>query len=116
MALQTPDIIDTNYSGVVAVFAGFYLGTVAWQGNASELFTQLKKEKGYVEFLLACAILSFIVKNDKSGISTPIIGLGILATTLQLSNKIDITGPMKRFSNGEIGLLEAFKQVVQLGI
>lgn len=116
MAIETPDIIDTNYSGVVAVFAGIYLGAVAWQGNTSDLFNQLKKEKGYVEFLLACAILSFIVKNDKTGISAPIIGLGILATTLQLSNKIDITGPLKRFSNGEIGLLDTIKQTVQLGI
>lgn len=115
MDIETPNISTDGLDGLAFVLVGAYAGAVVYQGNFWPLFAQLKKEKGYLEFVLACAILAFIVNNDKTGIAAPMIGLGILGVSLNMAGKINLSGPINSFANGRTGLFATIKSIANIG-
>lgn len=104
--------ITSIVSGATTIFAGVYLVVVVWNGNASKLWDELKKELGFVEFLIAVLILAWFINNGTGSGATPlgqllasVASLGILSALIVVAGKWNYA-PLSDFANGNAGLFQ----------
>ena len=98
------DDFDEVMDGAAAIAIGVYLVIVIYRGNVIPFLNELKKEVGFLEFIVAVYILYRLVKIPTAG---PIIGAlaagAILAAVLKASQNFNSTA-FTQFANGQISI------------
>ena len=98
---------------VSGVALGGYLIAVTYNGNLPTLWETLKKEKGYLEFIVALFILGAINEfGPTSKISIAVSGIGITAVILKAASNSEVTSKISAFANGQASMLDVFKSLL----
>ena len=98
--------MEDDFDKVLVVLLGTYLLIVFSNGNAYKMAELLKKEKGYLEFILALMLVYYLTKYDKTGLVAPLVSLSGLAILLYSANYLNLSDLSKKFANGEISLFD----------
>lgn len=100
-------------NGAATVGAGAYLVTVVYKGNTHELFTLLKSEKGYIDFVIALFILGAIQKyGPTSKLSSTLTAITLIALAVKTMGKTGVSDAITKFGRGEAGILETAKSIL----
>jgi len=100
---------SSSFNGVSAVVVGAYLAAVFVNGNSQALVKQLAGDTGYLEFLVACFIVKWIIDNDVTGVAWPLLVIAILAAGMKLVGRLNVMDAIDAFSSGKAGLFETVK-------
>ncbi len=92
--------------GLAVVAIGVYLAMVLIRGNAKPFLTEVVKETGFVEFVLAIFIVSLILKLPQAA---PVRGPIIFATVFILAARIISGSNMAAFSDFAAGRVSLFQ-------
>ena len=103
---------ESTLDGLVAVGAGAYLLAVCYQGNFWPFWHQLLTETGYIQFVIAAAVLAFVVQNDTTGLAVPIIGLGVLSVALMIATNSNFGSVLNDFGAGRKNLFQTIKGLI----
>lgn len=105
--------IDRALGGISAIALGAYLAAVITHGNTEALLSELKKETGYLEFLVAVWVLWHLMTYKPiRDVSAPLVLGGILAIALKIAATSNISSKMEQFSSGQISLFGLFRSVI----
>lgn len=103
-------ISELNWVGAIVV-AG-YIGTVIAQGNADQLFKEIKTETPFLEFVVALAILWTLSRNKSVGPAVnAFVIMALLALGLKIAANTNSSNALKEFGNGNAGLFETIRKV-----
>lgn len=100
--------LDKTVAGFVAILAGAYLGAVVWNGNASKLGDELKKEFAFVEFITAVYLLSLVVNYGPKP-ARQLVSLAVFTSLFIAMGKMD-NSALSEFGQGNIGLFQMLKR------
>lgn len=99
--------------GVSAIIIAGYLGAVAIKGKAPTLLSYLKGELGYVEFMIAGAVLYQVTKLPEGGsIAKAFIGIAIVAGILKVISSIS-PQTFQSFASGQTDLITFITTIAQ---
>lgn len=105
--------ISSLVNGASALVIGGYLAAVVYQGNTSKIITEVVKDYGYLEFLIALIVLKVIVDNPGThDIATLLIVSAIIAAFIKFVENSGLsTDALKEFGAGRAGLFETIGKV-----
>lgn len=97
---------DGVIDGVAAIAVGVYLVVVFYNGNIKQLGSELKKESGFLEFLVAAFIVYKLLQIQ---MTRPIIGLFVIGAFIIAAQNIvrgmDVSA-FQKYSRGGITLFQ----------
>lgn len=90
----------------VFVIAG-YLGMVVYRGNMGALLSELPKDAGYIEFLVAGAVLKVIVDNPNThSVALGLVAVSIVAVLLKAASGSGNLSALSEFGAGRAGIFQ----------
>lgn len=107
------DDIANDLDALSGILIAVYLGTVVYRGNVSKLYSLLTGEMGYLDFVLAIAILYLIYNNPHTSFLAPFILLGIAAIIISRSSNSNLASITSKFSSGQAGLLDTINETAK---
>lgn len=91
---------------------GVYLFAVVWHKNTVQLGRYLKKEEGYIEFIVALLILGAINKYAPSSkIAKTLTAFAILAALISIAEKNNLSAKLGEFASGRVSGLDTLKDI-----
>lgn len=94
--------------GLAAIGLGVYLAAVVLNGNLSAFLTEIKKETGFLEFIIALFIVYQLTKVPAlKPFTLPIVLASVIILTMRVVRGSD-TRAFSQFSSGQIGLFDLF--------
>jgi hypothetical protein len=97
--------------GLAAVALGVYLAAVLLNGNLSAFLGEVKKEVGFLEFIVALFIVYQLTKVPAiRPVTIPLVGAAGLIMAFRVINGSDGQA-FNQFAQGRIGLFELFGRV-----
>lgn len=96
-------------NGIASVALGGYLAAVVYQGNTRELFTLVREELPFVEWMIAFLILYWFARTEStSDIGKPLITISFIALALIAFQRAprNIFQRLKEYGDGDISLYE----------
>jgi hypothetical protein len=105
-------INDGTLDGIAGIAAGAYLISVVYQGNFWPFWDKMLTEVGYLEFLVAVAVLNYVYQNDKTGLAGPFIALGILAASIKYASQFNYSQALADYASGNKTLFQTVYAVV----
>lgn len=100
-------------NGMLAMALGVYLLMVFSHGNIPQLVDRLSQETGFAEFLVAVALVQWGIEHDPSGLSKPLVALGMFGGMLAVTGHLDIVGATRDFATGRKSLFETIGSMVK---
>lgn len=107
IVLETADnTLDGALDGVASVGLAVYLILVFYRGNLFPLLSELKKEYGYLEFLLALFIVYRLMKVQSiRPVVASFVFAAVLIAAMNISKLADMS-LLKQFADGKVGLFK----------
>lgn len=105
------DEMANALDGISLIIVGFYVLRVWQAGNTDKLLSEIVKEKGFVEFLISAALLTWAANHDKTGVAYPLMSLGLVGALLSVTGRFDISGALSDFASGNAGLFATIGRI-----
>lgn len=94
--------------GLAAIALGVYLAAVLLNGNLGAFLNEIKKETGFLEFLVALFIVYELTKVPAlKPFSVPIVGAAAIILAMRVVRGTDGQA-FSQFAQGRIGLFDLF--------
>jgi len=111
--METNNLIAT----VIGASFGIYLGAVVWNNNVNTLGAMLIKEGGYLEFLIAIALLMVIHTYLPGNPVTDLItAIAVVAVLIKAAGNTNISTALTNFSNGQATMLQTVEAILGFNI
>lgn len=108
---MSDDDFDGIIDGTAAIALGVYLVVVFANGNINKLFSELQKESGFIEFLIAAFIVYKLLQIQ---MTRPIVGLFVIGAFIVAAQNIlrgvDVSA-FQAYGAGRISLFELSTKV-----
>lgn len=108
------DGIESLVGSLSGAAIGVYAFSVVWHGNVKRLGHLLIEEEGYVEFIVAIALLGLVNRYGPSGkVTNAITTMTIIAVLVRLGANTNLNQTLAKFAGGQASALDTLKSLLQ---